>query len=179
VKRPLLFASGIFIVGLFALGCTDNGGNGPGNPGTAGAAGGGTGGTAAGGNGGTAAGGSGGTTPGFMSILPCASESSYMTGTTTISFPASPTDFSYNPKCLQVSAGATVTFSGDFAIHPLEPSQKRGAQTGNPITSTGALPDGGMTKSFTFSTPGFFAYFCAIHDSLDSGNFMSGVVWVR
>src|SRR5205814_7047349 len=119
-----------------ASACTDNSGNGAGNPGTAGSSAGttGTGGSNAGtaGAGGTSAGGSGGTTPGFMSVLPCTSESAYMTGTT-ISFPAAATDFSYSPKCLKVSAGATVTFSGDFSSHPLTPSALRGTLTGNPI----------------------------------------------
>jgi plastocyanin len=197
-----LYAKGLFITvavavgGLAGLACTDNSGNGPGNPGaggtsagvagssagtgTAGTTGtggtGGTGGTSSGGSGGT--GGGGGTTPGFMSVKPCTAESQYVSNTTTINFPTSPTDFSYSPKCLKVPAGTTVTFSGDFGMHPLEPSANRGAQTGNPITLTSSTPDGG-TKDFTFSTPGFYAYYCAEHDLNDSGNFMDGVVWVQ
>jgi plastocyanin len=171
--RDFLHAGALFIaVGLVAVGCTDNSGNGNGNPGTAGGGTAGSGGS--GGMGGTSTGGTGGTTPGFMSVLPCTSESAYETGTT-INFPASPADFNYDPKCLKVPAGTTVTFSGDFVIHPLMPSANRGAQTGNPITSTSA----GTTKDFMFPTAGFYAYYCAIHDSTDSGNFMSGVVWVQ
>jgi plastocyanin len=191
-----LYASRFFIAvavaaaGLAGLGCTDNSGNGPGNPGTAGSSAGsagtmGTGGGSAGttGAGGTSSGGSGGSggaggTPGFMSVLPCTSESQYVAGTT-ISFPTSPTDFSYSPKCLKVPAGTTVTFSGDFGTHPLSPSSHRGAQTGNPITLTSSVPDGGTTKDFTFTTPGFYAYFCTEHDTLDTGMFMDGVVWVQ
>jgi plastocyanin len=184
----------VTVVGL-ASACTDNSGNGQGNPGaggssagsggttgtggsnagTAGTGGsGGSGGSSAGGTGGTSAGGAGGTTTGFMSVLPCTSESAYVTGTT-VSFPTAATDFSYNPKCLKVSAGATVTFSGDFLTHPLTPSANRGAQTGSPITVTSS----GTSKAFTFATPGFYAYYCAVHDFSDTGNFMDGVVWVQ
>ena len=185
MKRNFLHAFGFssLLVGLAAGGCTDNSGNGAGNPGTGGSGtggGAGTGGTTGSGGtggGGTAGGGSGGT-PGFMSVLPCTSESQYVTGTT-VNFPTSPTDFSYNPKCLEVPAGTTVTFSGDFGTHPLLPSTHRGAQTGSPITPVSGLPDGGTTKDFTFSTPGFYAYFCAEHDLNDTGNFMDGVVWVQ
>jgi plastocyanin len=187
VKRNFLYASSFLfvLVGLAPIGCTDNSGNGPGNPGTgggnAGTTGtGGAGGTVGtGGSGGTAGtGGAGGTTPGFMPVLPCTSESQYVTGTT-VNFPTSATDFSYSPKCLKVQAGTTVTFSGDFGTHPLLPSTHRGAQTGSPITPVTSLPDGGTAKDFTFSTPGFYAYFCAEHDLNDTGNFMDGVVWVQ
>jgi len=150
-------------------GTSGTGGGNAGGGGTGGASGNGGGDT-----GGASAGGTGGTTPVFLPVLPCTSESAYTTDTT-ITFPASAADFSYSPKCLKVSTGATVTFSGDFASHPLTPSAKRGAQTGNPITSTIS----GTTKEFTFPAAGFYAYYCAIHDSTDSGNFMSGVIWVQ
>jgi plastocyanin len=34
-------------------------------------------------------------------------------------------------------------------------------------------------KTFTFPTPGYYAYFCMYHGFDDSGNFMAGVVWVQ
>jgi plastocyanin len=139
----------------------------------------GTAGTSAGGTAGTSAGGTGGGTPGFMAVLPCPTESAYMMGATTVNFGLIDGGFNYSPKCLKVSAGTSVTFSGDFSSHPLEPSALRGTLTGNPITSTSAVPDGGTTKAFTFATPGFYAYFCQFHDSSDSGMFMSGVIWVQ
>jgi len=182
VTRTCLLAGCFLVVGLSAFGCTDNSGNGNGNPGAGGSSGGGTGGggtgtggSSSGGNGGASASGTGGTTPGFMAVLPCTAESNYMTGTTTIAFPADPTDFSYNPTCLKVPVGTTVTFSGDFTAHPLTPSAKRGAQTGSPITATSA----GTSKDFTFATAGFYGYYCANHDPTDTGMFMSGVIWVQ
>jgi len=88
----------------------------------------------------------------------------------------------YAPKCLKVTAGATVTFKGmgveTFMDHPLAPSGNRGLLTGNPITVT---QDAVAMKSFTFPTPGFYAYYCMFHDPLDTGGpgLMSGVIWVQ
>ena len=85
-----------------------------------------------------------------MSIAPCRNESDYMTATT-VNFPVIAADFNYAPKCLHVTLPATggtgldVTFTGDFVAHPLEPSALRGAQSGNPITSTSA----GTSKVFS------------------------------
>jgi len=121
---------------------------------------------------------SGGGTPGpdpsFMAVAPCSMESSYTTTGTTITFPAAATDFNYTPKCLKVTAGATVTFSGDFSSHPLNPSALRGTTTGNPIVVTNT----GTSAPFTFPTAGFYAYFCQFHGA-DNGQFMDGVIWVK
>ncbi len=186
----------ILVAGLGAA-CTDNSGNGAGNPGTAGGSAGtgggsagaaGAGGAAAGGAGGAAAGGAGGTTPGFMSISPCLSEGDYTTGTGDAGVAGMPTinfgvngALAYDPKCLKTPAGSTVTFSGNFGIHPLVPSMMRGNTTNNPITIVPANLDGGtMSKvPFTFPTAGFYAYYCAEHGSTDTGAGMAGVIWVQ
>ena len=84
--------------------------------------------------------------------------------------------FNYSPKCLKVVAGATVTFNGDFAMHPLEASAARGTLGSNPIP-TGRL-NTGTTASFTFPTAGFWAYRCAFHGA-DDGQFMDGVIWAN
>jgi plastocyanin len=172
-------ASILLFVAAAAIGCSSS--NNTSTPGTGGTSG--TAGTSAGGSGGSSgasggAGGTGGGASGFMAVLPCPTESAYMTGPTTVNFGLIDGGFNYSPKCLKVSAGSSVTFSGDFSSHPLEPSALRGTLTGNPITSTSAVADGGTTKTFAFPTPGFYAYFCQFHDSTDSGMFMSGVVWV-
>jgi len=194
VKRTFLLAWCVVSLGLAGFACTDNSGNGNGtgsagttgtggsNAGTAGTGGtsaGGSGGTSAGGTGGTSAGGTGGTTPGFMSVLPCTSESQYVGGTPTVNFGFINGGLAYDPKCLKVPVGTTVTFSGDFGTHPLAPSANRGNQTNNPITVTSAGVDGGTTADFKFSTAGFYAYYCQVHDSGDTGNFMDGVIWVQ
>jgi plastocyanin len=164
-----------------AIGCSSsNNNNTPGtggsNAGTTGSAGSSVGGTS-GGAGGASAGGTGGGTSGFMSIAPCTAESAYVTGTM-ISFGGA-VGFAYDPKCLKVTAGSTVKFSGDFSLHPLEPSAMRGNTTSNPITATSALPDGGLETSFTFPSAGFYAYFCSFHGSSDTGAGMAGVIWAQ
>ncbi|HMF43255.1 MAG TPA: plastocyanin/azurin family copper-binding protein [Polyangia bacterium] len=152
------------LLAIAAIGCSGAGGS-LGTPGTGG--GGGTGGS--GGSGGGA----------FMGVPPCLTEGSYTTTGTTIQFGVNGA-LAYQPACLKVAAGTTVTFSGDFVTHPLQPSARRGTLTGNPITASNGLPlpDGGMSKDFTFPTPGFYAYYCAEHSD-DSGTLMDGVVWVQ
>ena len=173
--RAVLLA-GVLVAGLVAGGCTVNSGNG--NPGIGGSSAGAAGTTGSAGATGTAgttgSGGTGGSSANFMAVPPCTAESNYMSGTT-ITFPASATDVSYTPKCLKVTAGATVTFNGDFTVHPLEPSTHRGTLTGNPITATGT----GTTKSFDFPTPGYYAYFCSVHGPSDGAAGMVGVIWVQ
>jgi plastocyanin len=109
----------------------------------------------------------------FKGFDPCASESSYVSNTTQIAFGGA-LGLNYSPACLKVAAGATITFSGDFATHPLTPSISRTTVTSNPIVST----ESGTTKSFTFVTPGFYGYFCLQHGT-DEGVAMAGMIWVQ
>jgi plastocyanin len=125
----------------------------------------------AGGSGGGGGGGTGGGIP-FMAMIPCPAETSYMPGTT-IAFGGTDPGFNYAPKCLKATKGATVTFNGDFVMHPIEPSTMRGTTTGNPIVVTNT----GTTASFTFPNSGFYAYLCTFHGS-DNSEFMNGVIWV-
>jgi plastocyanin len=123
---------------------------------------------------GDSGGGPTGPDPSFMAVAPCSMESSYTTTGTTITFPAAATDFNYSPKCLKVTAGSTVTFSGDFSAHPLDPSETRGNTTSNPIMLTTT----GTSAPFTFPAAGFYAYYCQFHGA-DNGQFMDGVIWVK
>ncbi len=115
-------------------------------------------------------GGSGGSS--FMAVAPCNSETDYVSDPTTITWEGA---HLYTPACLKVKVGTSVTFSGLFSTHPLEPSAMRGTLTGNPIKKT--REDGDRT--FTFSTPGFFAYWCTYHGSDTTGANMTGVIWVE
>jgi plastocyanin len=110
---------------------------------------------------------------GFMAFAPCASESVYVSNTTAIAFGGT-LGFNYSPACLKAAPGATLTFSGDFATHPLMPSTSRTTPGPNPIVST----DTGTTKSFIFEAPGFYGYFCLQHGD-DQGDAMAGVIWVQ
>ena len=174
MKRMIL---GLFLMAGVVGGCSGSsnntpgtGGSGAGSTGTAGSA---AAGTSGGGAGGASTGGTGGGTAGFMAIMPCPTEASYVSGTT-INFGGS-AGFAYAPNCLEVPAGTMVTFAGDFSLHPLSPSAARGNTTDNPIVDMSA----GTTASVTFSAPGFYAYFCAFHGSSDTGAGMAGVVWVQ
>jgi plastocyanin len=115
----------------------------------------------------------------FTMVSPCNAATDYVTAAdNTINFGS--IDVVYSPKCLKVTAGATVTFKGfgteSFLDHPLAPSTMRGTLTGNPITLT---EDSSTMKAFTFPTTGYYAYFCKIHGFTDSGMYMAGVVWVQ
>jgi plastocyanin len=144
----------------------------------------GSGGAPAGSGGATGSGGStgsGGAQAAFTAVNPCKAEGDYTTTGTTVMFGGS--SLVYEPKCLKVAAGASVTFTGmngeTFSGHPLTPSTERGTLTENPIKSTMSNTN---SKSFTFPTPGFYAYYCLFH-GLDSAtasdNGMAGVVWVQ
>lgn len=111
---------------------------------------------------------------GFVAVAPCPTAADYASGPTTVVFGGT-TGYVYAPACLEVPAGTTVTFEGDFASHPLSPSALRGTRPGNPITNASA----GSSASFTFPALGFYAYFCAFHGTLDDGSGMAGVVWVN
>jgi plastocyanin len=108
-----------------------------------------------------------------MAFAPCSTESSYVSTPTTITFGGA-VGFDYAPRCLKVPAGTSVTFSGEFATHPLTPSATRGDPANNPIVNM----SNGTTASFTFPKPGFYAYLCNFHGS-DDGTSMSGVIWVQ
>ena len=95
-------------------------------------------------------------------------------GTPTVAFGGA-AGFVYAPKCARISVGQAVTFSGDFASHPLRAGVVVGGvpqpQPGGPIVST----DTGTTASFTFPAAGVFPYYCNLH----GGGGMNGVVYVQ
>ena len=115
--------------------------------------------------------------PEFLVAPPCQHEDDYATGTTTIvfGFLGMPASLSYDPSCLRVDVGTTVTFAGDFAAHPLYPSRARGTIEGNPIPAVG----NGHAQDVRFAAPGTFAYYCGVHGAFDDGQAMAGVVWVK
>jgi plastocyanin len=59
-------------------------------------------------------------------------------------------DFAYTPRTASVNVGDTATFSGDFARHPL-------------VWSDGSVTGTGPSKTFTFTHPGTYAYYCQVH----------------
>jgi plastocyanin len=59
-------------------------------------------------------------------------------------------DFAYTPRTASVNVGDTATFSGDFTRHPL-------------VWSDGSVTSTGPSKTFTFTHPGTYAYYCQVH----------------
>jgi plastocyanin len=80
----------------------------------------------------------------------------------------------YSPKCLTVSAGQTVTFSGNFDAHPLRPGAGVGTDNGDSPNPVPAL-DSGTSAQIAFPSAGFYPYFCLVH--VNRG--MVGTVQVR
>jgi plastocyanin len=84
-------------------------------------------------------------------------------------------EFSYAPACLVVAAGQSVTFVGNFSIHPLRagdgPDEPMAGTPGNPIPATTA----GTSVTVPFPSAGTYPYYCNMHYA--SG--MAGVVHVR
>jgi plastocyanin len=83
---------------------------------------------------------------------------------------------SYSPACMSITAGQTVTFSGAFGTHPLEPGESPESPGGmsspnNPITPTTS----GSSLSVTFPTAGLYGFYCGVHHA--SG--MAGVIKVN
>jgi plastocyanin len=71
--------------------------------------------------------------------------------------------FAYSPSCIRIVAGTAVTFSGNFAPHPLRAGTVDGGfpnpDPNSPIQST----DTGTTATFNFLNVGEFGYYCNAH----------------
>jgi plastocyanin len=71
--------------------------------------------------------------------------------------------FAYSPACIRIVAGTAVTFSGNFAPHPLRAGTADGGipipDPTSPIQST----DTGTTATFNFPSSGEFGYYCNAH----------------
>lgn len=85
-----------------------------------------------------------------------------------IHFPTS----AYNPPCVLIEAGQTVTWDGNFGMHPLEGGLFKGGppQPGNPIPTVAA---GTTPVEVTFPDAGAWGFFCTAHQPP-----MSGAVYV-
>ena len=84
----------------------------------------------------------------------------------TITFPTGSAPAQYTNRCAKVKVGATVTFTGSFADHPLEPN---GGDTPTPIPMLqNTAPDGGVL-SLKPAAKGTFGYECNFHPSLMFG----------
>lgn len=67
-------------------------------------------------------------------------------------------DFNVSPKCVQIKAGQTVTWTGDFGVHPMSAFN---GDAPNPITN-----GSGGTAKITFPSAGTFGFHCLNHPSM-------------
>ncbi len=88
----------------------------------------------------------------------------------TVAFGGGTLGNNYSPKCLKVSKGTIVTFSGGFGPHPL----RQGCGPTISITNT----DAGANHDFVFDTVGDYGYYCNNHGSSANGTGMAGMIQV-
>ena len=74
-------------------------------------------------------------------------------------------------ECIVVDAGTVVTWTGDFAFHPLAGGETPTVDDASPITMSDQTGD---SASVTFDAGGEYPYFCTVHTSA-----MQGVVYVE
>lgn len=74
----------------------------------------------------------------------------------------------YAPKCLKIKAGQTVTFDGDFTVHPL--AHACGPAETIPNVTTGT------SEAVTFETSGNYGYFCTRHGNPAGGGMAGRIV---
>jgi plastocyanin len=81
-----------------------------------------------------------------------------------IRFPRSDGGLGYEPSCMRIAAGESVTWRGDFLMHPL--ATLNGDQP-SPITGPyyDAGPDGGGV-TIEFGDAGWFGFECTVHSSM-------------
>jgi plastocyanin len=82
-----------------------------------------------------------------------------------ITFPTDGVPAQYTNRCAKVKVGTTVTFSGSFANHPLEPN---GGDKPTPIPADTMDVDGGGLD-VTMTTPGIYGFECAFHPTIMFG----------
>jgi plastocyanin len=148
---------------LAAVGCGDSGSSGSGGGGTGGDAG--TGGSTTT-TSTTSSGGGGGGGPTLVNGCDI-STAEDMTGMAAVDLTWS------NPhqKCIRISAGTDVTWTGTFSVHPLS-----GGVTGTPdaLSPITAADQTGAAATVNFEGTGEFPYYCTVHLAA-----MQGVIYVE
>ena len=65
-----------------------------------------------------------------------------------------------SPRCVEIKAGQTVTWTGSFATHPLLADE---GDKPNPISTADTS---GASATVTFPTAGTYGYKCQVHASM-------------
>lgn len=80
----------------------------------------------------------------------------------------------YTPRCVTIRAGQMVTFSMDFATHPLSAGVPHGSSTGATTPSPIMTQRSGSSYVVAFPSAGFYPFYCLTHGHVG----MAGVVRV-
>lgn len=64
------------------------------------------------------------------------------------------------PRCVQIKAGQSVTWTGSFSTHPLLADQ---GDKPNPISTADTS---GASANVTFPTPGTYGFKCQVHPTM-------------
>ena len=128
--------------------------------------------TGAGGTAGTGSGGAGGGGAMLNGCVSATAVDKTASATTNVAF----SNIVYEPACIRIKAGSSVTWSGDFVQHPLEGGTINGTvktpDPASPIKLTMGADAGSVT--FAFPNAGDFPYYCTIHGTVG----MKGAVFV-
>lgn len=77
----------------------------------------------------------------------------------------------YDPPCIKVKDGTSVTFEGNFMFHPLEAGVPPAMDAASPIKATST----GMTATFSLTPAGSYPYYCNVHQEFG----MKGLIVVE
>ncbi len=85
--------------------------------------------------------------------------------------------YRFDPQCLRIARGQSVTFVGPLPSHTLTPGVAPGRVSDDPGSPDNPIQQSasGSTATFTFDSPGYYPYYCQQHWSAN----MYGVVLVR
>jgi len=72
------------------------------------------------------------------------------------------TTYAYNPTCVLINKGQSVTFTGDYSLHSLERTTQTVATAVNPLPSTPYSGSSPVTFG-PFPDSGDFNFYCPIH----------------
>ncbi len=114
-----------------------------------------------------------------LSYAGCVAQTMVDVGATDTTVKFGVNGLTYEPKCLRIKAGQTVTFEGSFPGHNLKPATCNPPGGANGADDTIPVVKTGTTATVKFTKPGVYAYYCDFHgDPAGSDSLMDGLVEV-
>jgi len=73
--------------------------------------------------------------------------------------------FLFDPPCMRIARGQSVTFAGPFSSHTLTPGVAPGRVSDDPGSPDNPIQqsNSGSSATFTFNTRGYYPYYCQQH----------------